>query len=164
MDCGFHAREWISPAFCQWFVKEVGKLSNKEFSQNKSILEETSTGCNKCETNTIIWSPAVQSLAISNPLLSNFILWFWIWVGIIYLGVHSSLDVKYIHTVGQILRTGHLIPGVAFGSNEHQDGSGMYMTPEETIPTSRNWCNLVCLLSLATPFMLETRLGGRGTV
>ncbi|NWV00445.1 CBPB1 Carboxypeptidase, partial [Upupa epops] len=23
MDCGFHAREWISPAFCQWFVKEV---------------------------------------------------------------------------------------------------------------------------------------------
>ena len=24
MDCGIHAREWISPAFCQWFVKEVG--------------------------------------------------------------------------------------------------------------------------------------------
>lgn len=23
MDCGIHAREWISPAFCQWFVKEV---------------------------------------------------------------------------------------------------------------------------------------------
>ncbi|NXX91504.1 CBPB1 Carboxypeptidase, partial [Centropus bengalensis] len=23
MDCGFHAREWISPAFCQWFVKEA---------------------------------------------------------------------------------------------------------------------------------------------
>ncbi len=23
MDCGFHAREWISHAFCQWFVKEV---------------------------------------------------------------------------------------------------------------------------------------------
>uniref|UniRef100_A0A8C3V2P4 Carboxypeptidase B1 n=1 Tax=Catharus ustulatus TaxID=91951 RepID=A0A8C3V2P4_CATUS len=23
MDCGFHAREWISPAFCQWFVKET---------------------------------------------------------------------------------------------------------------------------------------------
>lgn len=22
MDCTFHAREWISPAFCQWFVKE----------------------------------------------------------------------------------------------------------------------------------------------
>ncbi|KAM6304980.1 LOW QUALITY PROTEIN: carboxypeptidase B [Aegotheles albertisi] len=22
MDCGFHAREWISPAFCQWFTKE----------------------------------------------------------------------------------------------------------------------------------------------
>ncbi|KAM9614431.1 LOW QUALITY PROTEIN: carboxypeptidase B [Morphnus guianensis] len=23
MDCGFHAGEWISPAFSQWFVKEV---------------------------------------------------------------------------------------------------------------------------------------------
>ncbi|XP_068052238.1 carboxypeptidase O [Anomalospiza imberbis] len=23
MDCGIHAREWISPAFCQWFVKEI---------------------------------------------------------------------------------------------------------------------------------------------
>lgn len=23
MDCGIHAREWISPAYCQWFVKEV---------------------------------------------------------------------------------------------------------------------------------------------
>ncbi|XP_051866624.1 carboxypeptidase O-like [Pristis pectinata] len=23
MDCGIHAREWIAPAFCQWFVKEV---------------------------------------------------------------------------------------------------------------------------------------------
>ncbi|XP_008937442.1 PREDICTED: carboxypeptidase A6-like, partial [Merops nubicus] len=22
MDCGIHAREWIGPAFCQWFVKE----------------------------------------------------------------------------------------------------------------------------------------------
>ncbi|KAM9826979.1 carboxypeptidase B [Neosynchiropus ocellatus] len=23
MDCGIHAREWISPAFCQWFVNEA---------------------------------------------------------------------------------------------------------------------------------------------
>ncbi|XP_078407637.1 carboxypeptidase O [Cetorhinus maximus] len=23
MDCGIHAREWIAPAFCQWFVREV---------------------------------------------------------------------------------------------------------------------------------------------
>ncbi|KAF4014176.1 hypothetical protein G4228_005411 [Cervus hanglu yarkandensis] len=22
MDCGIHAREWIAPAFCQWFVKD----------------------------------------------------------------------------------------------------------------------------------------------
>lgn len=23
MDCGIHAREWIAPAFCQYFVKQV---------------------------------------------------------------------------------------------------------------------------------------------
>ncbi|KAJ8253010.1 hypothetical protein GJAV_G00208140 [Gymnothorax javanicus] len=23
IDCGIHAREWIAPAFCQWFVKET---------------------------------------------------------------------------------------------------------------------------------------------
>ncbi|XP_044525352.1 carboxypeptidase O [Gracilinanus agilis] len=23
MDCGIHAREWIAPAFCQWFVREI---------------------------------------------------------------------------------------------------------------------------------------------
>uniref|UniRef100_A0A8D2LKL8 Peptidase M14 domain-containing protein n=1 Tax=Varanus komodoensis TaxID=61221 RepID=A0A8D2LKL8_VARKO len=26
IDCGIHAREWISPAFCQWFLKEVSSL------------------------------------------------------------------------------------------------------------------------------------------
>ncbi|KAM7153951.1 carboxypeptidase O [Macrochelys suwanniensis] len=42
MDCGIHAREWISPAFCQWFVKEI--LQNyktdpkiKSFLQNLDI-------------------------------------------------------------------------------------------------------------------------------
>ncbi|XP_078061492.1 carboxypeptidase B-like [Mustelus asterias] len=25
LDCGIHAREWISPAFCQWFVREATK-------------------------------------------------------------------------------------------------------------------------------------------
>ncbi|XP_037263036.1 carboxypeptidase B isoform X2 [Falco biarmicus] len=30
MDCGFHAREWISPAFCQWFVKEAVKTYGKD--------------------------------------------------------------------------------------------------------------------------------------
>ncbi|XP_026347880.3 carboxypeptidase O [Ursus arctos] len=28
MDCGIHAREWIAPAFCQWFVREI--LQNYE--------------------------------------------------------------------------------------------------------------------------------------
>ncbi|KAH1184940.1 hypothetical protein KIL84_012881 [Mauremys mutica] len=42
MDCGIHAREWISPAFCQWFVKEI--LQNyktdpkiKSFLQNLDV-------------------------------------------------------------------------------------------------------------------------------
>lgn len=26
MDCGIHAREWIAPAFCQYFVKQVKDL------------------------------------------------------------------------------------------------------------------------------------------
>ncbi|XP_053316384.1 mast cell carboxypeptidase A-like [Spea bombifrons] len=30
MDCGIHAREWISPAFCQWFVKELIKGRSKD--------------------------------------------------------------------------------------------------------------------------------------
>ncbi|KAM8953961.1 mast cell carboxypeptidase A-like [Pelodytes ibericus] len=33
MDCGIHAREWISPAFCQWFVKELAK----DYSRDKKI-------------------------------------------------------------------------------------------------------------------------------
>ncbi|XP_040286961.1 carboxypeptidase B-like [Bufo bufo] len=35
MDCGIHAREWISPAFCQWFVKElVSRYSKDEEVKN----------------------------------------------------------------------------------------------------------------------------------
>ncbi|XP_058045119.1 mast cell carboxypeptidase A-like [Ahaetulla prasina] len=30
MDCGVHAREWISPAFCQWFVKEAISTYGKD--------------------------------------------------------------------------------------------------------------------------------------
>uniref|UniRef100_A0A667ZVY5 Carboxypeptidase B2 (plasma) n=1 Tax=Myripristis murdjan TaxID=586833 RepID=A0A667ZVY5_9TELE len=27
IDCGIHAREWISPAFCMWFVQNVSPIS-----------------------------------------------------------------------------------------------------------------------------------------
>ncbi|NXF00868.1 CBPO Carboxypeptidase, partial [Smithornis capensis] len=38
MDCGIHAREWISPAFCQWFVKDI--LQNyKSDPKIKSFLQ-----------------------------------------------------------------------------------------------------------------------------
>ncbi|KAM9279241.1 LOW QUALITY PROTEIN: carboxypeptidase B [Morus bassanus] len=30
MDCDFHAREWISPVFCQWFVKEAVETYGKD--------------------------------------------------------------------------------------------------------------------------------------
>ncbi|XP_069829979.1 carboxypeptidase B-like [Dendropsophus ebraccatus] len=35
MDCGIHAREWISPAFCQWFVRELvsGYSKDEEIKQ-----------------------------------------------------------------------------------------------------------------------------------
>ncbi|XP_012411503.1 carboxypeptidase O [Trichechus manatus latirostris] len=37
MDCGIHAREWIAPAFCQWFVKEI--LQNyKDNSRIRRLL------------------------------------------------------------------------------------------------------------------------------
>ncbi|XP_063788276.1 carboxypeptidase O-like [Pseudophryne corroboree] len=29
MDCGIHAREWIAPAYCQWFVKEILARQNE---------------------------------------------------------------------------------------------------------------------------------------
>ncbi|XP_060949864.1 carboxypeptidase B [Limanda limanda] len=37
MDCGIHAREWISPAFCQWFVKEALSTYGSD-SQMTSLL------------------------------------------------------------------------------------------------------------------------------
>ncbi|XP_038575872.1 carboxypeptidase O-like [Micropterus salmoides] len=35
VDCGIHAREWIAPAFCQWFVKEIviSYKTNKKLEQ-----------------------------------------------------------------------------------------------------------------------------------
>ncbi|XP_055254049.1 carboxypeptidase O isoform X1 [Moschus berezovskii] len=38
MDCGIHAREWIAPVFCQWFVKEI--LQNyKDNSRIRRLLK-----------------------------------------------------------------------------------------------------------------------------
>ncbi|XP_075173834.1 carboxypeptidase O isoform X2 [Anomaloglossus baeobatrachus] len=38
MDCGIHAREWIAPAFCQWFVKEIVENHQKD-SRIQKILK-----------------------------------------------------------------------------------------------------------------------------
>ncbi|XP_047424314.1 carboxypeptidase B [Mugil cephalus] len=39
MDCGIHAREWISPAFCQWFVKEAVETYGSD-SAMTSLLDQ----------------------------------------------------------------------------------------------------------------------------
>uniref|UniRef100_A0A3Q3WGA6 Carboxypeptidase B n=1 Tax=Mola mola TaxID=94237 RepID=A0A3Q3WGA6_MOLML len=39
MDCGIHAREWISPAFCQWFVNEALSTYGSD-SQMTSLLSQ----------------------------------------------------------------------------------------------------------------------------
>ncbi|XP_056419521.1 mast cell carboxypeptidase A-like [Hyla sarda] len=37
LDCGIHAREWISPAFCQWFVKEAIRTYGKDKEMTKLL-------------------------------------------------------------------------------------------------------------------------------
>ncbi|XP_006874454.1 PREDICTED: carboxypeptidase B [Chrysochloris asiatica] len=37
MDCGFHAREWISPAFCQWFVREAVRTYGREIHMTELL-------------------------------------------------------------------------------------------------------------------------------
>ncbi|XP_012638278.2 carboxypeptidase B [Microcebus murinus] len=37
MDCGFHAREWISPAFCQWFVREAVRTYGQEIHMTELL-------------------------------------------------------------------------------------------------------------------------------
>ncbi|XP_018424397.1 PREDICTED: carboxypeptidase B-like [Nanorana parkeri] len=41
IDCGFHAREWVTPAFCQWFVKEAVNSygSDPEFTNLLDTLD-----------------------------------------------------------------------------------------------------------------------------
>nr|DBA20027.1 TPA: hypothetical protein GDO54_015768 [Pyxicephalus adspersus] len=39
MDCGFHAREWISVAFCQWFIKELVSTHNTNAILGKVLKE-----------------------------------------------------------------------------------------------------------------------------
>ncbi|KAK1343703.1 LOW QUALITY PROTEIN: hypothetical protein QTO34_014256 [Cnephaeus nilssonii] len=47
MDCGIHAREWISPAFCQWFVYQA----TKTYGENKimtKLLDLNEFLCSSC--------------------------------------------------------------------------------------------------------------------
>ncbi|XP_066477618.1 mast cell carboxypeptidase A-like [Tiliqua scincoides] len=37
IDCGVHAREWISPAFCQWFLKEATSSYGKDKSMTNML-------------------------------------------------------------------------------------------------------------------------------
>nr|XP_020857751.1 carboxypeptidase A6 [Phascolarctos cinereus] len=37
IDCGIHAREWIGPAFCQWFVKEALQTYRSDPAMRKML-------------------------------------------------------------------------------------------------------------------------------
>ncbi|XP_019354043.1 carboxypeptidase A6 isoform X1 [Alligator mississippiensis] len=37
IDCGIHAREWIGPAFCQWFVKEAIKTYQSDPAMRRML-------------------------------------------------------------------------------------------------------------------------------
>ncbi|XP_036438132.1 carboxypeptidase B [Colossoma macropomum] len=39
IDCGIHAREWIAPAFCQWFVKEAVSTYGSD-AEMTSLLDQ----------------------------------------------------------------------------------------------------------------------------
>ncbi|XP_058687872.1 carboxypeptidase A6 [Poecile atricapillus] len=39
MDCGIHAREWIGPAFCQWFVKEALQTYQTDPDMRKMLTQ-----------------------------------------------------------------------------------------------------------------------------
>ncbi|XP_062898078.1 carboxypeptidase A6 [Mobula hypostoma] len=39
IDCGIHAREWIGPAFCQWFVKEAVKTYHSDPVMRKLLKQ-----------------------------------------------------------------------------------------------------------------------------
>ncbi len=52
IDCGVHAREWIGPAFCQWFVKEVCAVLFLPFCLS---LFTTCWYLNHCKAKTTKW-------------------------------------------------------------------------------------------------------------
>ncbi|NXT03906.1 CBPA6 Carboxypeptidase, partial [Prunella fulvescens] len=39
IDCGIHAREWIGPAFCQWFVKEALQTYQTDPDMRKMLTQ-----------------------------------------------------------------------------------------------------------------------------
>ncbi|KAM9278945.1 LOW QUALITY PROTEIN: carboxypeptidase A6 [Cariama cristata] len=39
LDCGIHAREWIGPAFCQWFVKEALQTYQTDPAMRKILTQ-----------------------------------------------------------------------------------------------------------------------------
>lgn len=49
MDCGIHAREWIAPAFCQYFVRQVKQLVQLE-KINKENKNSNASHPSECFT------------------------------------------------------------------------------------------------------------------
>uniref|UniRef100_A0A8D3DQT7 Peptidase M14 domain-containing protein n=1 Tax=Scophthalmus maximus TaxID=52904 RepID=A0A8D3DQT7_SCOMX len=58
VDCGIHAREWIAPAFCQWFVKEIVHTykTNEKLEQMLQNLDVYVTPVINVDGYTFTWA------------------------------------------------------------------------------------------------------------
>ncbi|KAB0402364.1 hypothetical protein E2I00_007443, partial [Balaenoptera physalus] len=67
MDCGIHAQEWISPAFCQWFVYQATKTYGKNKIMTK-LLDRMNFLCSSCYCRTACGEKIVPRTNVPNAL------------------------------------------------------------------------------------------------
>lgn len=112
VDCGIHAREWIAPAFCQWFVKEVCTLPHKFmihiftpawkytltcerfFFRLSAHIEPMRSWSGCCRTSMfmlLLWSMWMDTYS-PGPMTA------WGLLRIYYSGSHFSSSVDYLKT------------------------------------------------------------------
>jgi len=58
IDCGIHAREWISPAYCQWFINEATSGKFAQYTNEVKFVVQpviNPDGYSYCWTNQRLW-------------------------------------------------------------------------------------------------------------
>ena len=58
IDCGIHAREWISPAYCQWFINEATTGKFAQYTNDVKFVVQpviNPDGYSYCWTNQRLW-------------------------------------------------------------------------------------------------------------